>query len=205
MSFDLKTALTTIAPTLATMIGGPLAGGAVAALESACGIVSDPTTSLDQRKGAITTVMQSGQMTPDIVASIRKADQEHETQLKQLEFDLVKLNADHELAQSNVEASDRDSARKRETTTKDNTTAILAYVTIGGFLTVSIAQLVALLGLPDLIARVPPGAWALIGNVSGYLAAEAKAASAYYFGSSSGSTEKTQLLAQAPSINPNNR
>ena len=52
MAFDLRTAIGSIAPTLATMLGGPLVGGAVAALLPAFGITSTGDQSRDL--GAIT-------------------------------------------------------------------------------------------------------------------------------------------------------
>ena len=68
MNFDLKTALASFAPTLATMLAGPMAGTAVAALESALG--------LDAGSGvpAINAAMQAGAMTPETIGLLRAAD-----------------------------------------------------------------------------------------------------------------------------------
>ena len=68
MAFDLRSALTSFAPALATMLGGPLAGAAVQALESA--LVLAQGAGID----GITTAMSAG-MTPESVASVRSADQ----------------------------------------------------------------------------------------------------------------------------------
>ena len=43
-------------------------------------------------------MVQGGLVTPEIIQATRKADQEHEEKLKQMEIDLVKINADHEEA-----------------------------------------------------------------------------------------------------------
>jgi hypothetical protein len=105
MSFNLATALAGIAPTLATMLGGPLAGTAVTALESAFGL--SPGAGTD----AITKVVQTG-MTPETIAAVRKADQDHEEKMKGLDIDLIRLNADHEKAVVDATAASQDSARK---------------------------------------------------------------------------------------------
>lgn len=196
MNFDLKTAIASIAPTLATMLGGPLAGTAVIAIENAFGLA--PGAGID----GITKVVQSGNMTPEIIAKVREADQRHAEVMGQQGIDLAKLNSDHALAQENMAAGDRDSARKREISVKDRTPAHLAYMIIGGFFAVSIAQLIALMGFGDQAAKIPPQGWLLIGNISGYLAAEAKAAASYYFGTTSGSDRKTELLAKSPAVDP---
>src|SRR5690348_6272301 len=100
MNFNLKAALGSIAPTLATMLGGPLAGTAVTALEGALGLA--PGAGTDE----VTKVVSAG-MTPDTIAAVRKADQEHQEKLKQLDVDVLKLNADHEAAMAATDAGDR--------------------------------------------------------------------------------------------------
>ena len=74
--------------------------------------------------------MQTGAMTPDVMAAVRKADQDHEEKLKQMGIDLVKINADHSDAQAKIDADDRDSARKREMSLKDITTPALAWLVV---------------------------------------------------------------------------
>src|SRR3954463_3355990 len=106
MSFDLKTALTTFAPTLAGMLGGPLAGTAVSALEGALGLQAGAGTN------AITQVMATGGMTPDTMAAVRAADQKHAEILQQQGVDLAKINADHDAAIAQVTMSDVQDARK---------------------------------------------------------------------------------------------
>lgn len=105
MSFDLVTALGTVAPTLAGMLGGPLAGTAVSALATAFGL--SPGAGQD----AITKVVQEGNMTPDIIAKVREQDQKHAETLKQLDIDLDRLNKAHEEALTKLVVDDRMSAR----------------------------------------------------------------------------------------------
>jgi hypothetical protein len=87
---------------------------------------------------------------------------------------------------------DRDSARQREMAVRDNTPSILAFMVVGGFISVSFAQFVCLYVWPEI--KFPPEAWVLIGNVSGYMAAKSELALAYYFGASQGSDAKTKIM-----------
>lgn len=187
----LATALGSIAPTLATMLGGPLAGAAVTSLEAAFGLT--PGSGAD----AITKVIQAGGMTPETIAAVRAADQKHAEVMGQQGIDLAKLNADHEAAMEASAVTDRASARNREVAVKDSTPARLAYMIIGGFFGIALAQLIALMGWPEVAAKIPAQGWVIIGNISGYLAAEAKAAASYYFGTTQDSGKKTELLAQS--------
>jgi len=195
MSFNLKTAIGAIAPTLATMLGGPLAGTAVSALTSAFGMQSSGDNAKDT--SAITKVVQDGKMTPEIIAAVRAADQKHSEIIGQQGIDLAKLNASHEEAMESTAAGDRNSARQREIALKDKVPARLAYMIIGGFFVTAIAQVVTFVVWPEQIGKIPPQAWVIIGNISGYLAAEAKAAASYYFGSTTGSKQKDATIDKA--------
>lgn len=184
MDFNLKTALGSIAPTLATMLGGPLAGTAVTALCSAFGLA--PGAGADD----VTRIVQSG-MTPETIAAVRAADQKHQEVLAQQGIDLQRLNADHEAAMAQIDATDRDSARKRE-------------ISVGGMTTPALAWLVVAasvgLGTAIVMGEVTrdPTQSTLVGTVIGYVFSEAKQVLAYYFGSSAGSRAKDELLANAP-------
>ena len=188
MSFDLKTAIGSIAPTLATMLGGPLAGAAVSAIAGAFGI--NPQSSADE----VTKEVQSG-MTPETIAAVRAADQKHAEILGQQGIDLVKLNADHEAAMAAIDASDRDSARKRETAIGGWTTPTLAWLVV----TASVA-----LGTAVVMGYVTkdPAQGTLVGTVLGYVFSEAKQVLAYYFGSSAGSRAKDEIIAQSQPVVP---
>ena len=186
--FDLKSALVSIAPTLATMLGSPLAGAAVTALESAFGLTAGVGTD------GITKVVQGAGMTPEIISAVRAADQKHAEIIAQQGIDLEKLSRDYQTVMAQTDAGDRDSARKREMAIKDGTPAALAYMIIGGFFVVSIVQLIALMGYAEIVSLIPSQGWLLIGNISGYLANEAKAASSYYFGTTQDSGQKTEML-----------
>lgn len=182
MSFDLKFALTTIAPTLATMLGGPLAGTAVAALEGCFGL------NAGAGEQGVSEAIAAGKMTPEVAAQMRARDQEHAEKLRALDIDLAKLNADHEAAMAATDASDRDSARKREISVRGLTTPALAWTVVGASVALGIAAITGFV-TKDVSQQ------ALVGTVVGYVFSEAKQVLAYYFGSSWGSDRKTELQA----------
>ncbi len=179
---DWQATLKVLAPTVATALAGPLGGAAVTAIGSILGI-DKPT------QDAISKVITSGQMTADQVAQIRQLEMQYQNDEKERDFRYEELVF-----------KDRDSARNRQIQTRDTTPQKLAYMIIGGFMVVAIAQLAALMGWPDEAAKIPAQGWVIIGNISGYLAAEAKAAASFFFGTTASSQEKTQLLAQAAPI-----
>lgn len=181
MAFDLKVALATVAPTLATMLGGPLVGTAVTALEGAFGLT--PGAGLD----GVTQVVQAG-MTPETIAAVRAADQAHAEKLKALDVDLDRINADHEAAMAATDAADRDSARKREQA-------------VGGWTTPALAWLVVCSSTGLMAAVVTghvtkdPTLATFVGLALGSAMSEAKQVLAYYFGSSAGSARKDAVIA----------
>lgn len=178
MSFDIEKTLESIAPTLAAMLGGPLAGTAVTALESALGL--SPGAGTD----GITQVLQSGAMTPDMIAAVRKADQEHADRLAQMQVDLAKLNASHQEALAATDVTDRVSARSMEVSTRSYLVPALALLIVGGFL----GMVAATLGG---YSRTDG---ALAGTLIGYLSAKAEQVVAFYFGSTAGSQAQVQMI-----------
>lgn len=145
-----------IAPSIATALGGPIAGMAVTAIEKACGL--DPT-------GDKTAALQAvANATPDQILALKKVDNDFAVQMRQLDIDLVKISA-----------SDRDSARKREVDTKDWTPKVLAIgLTVGFFGLLSF-----------LIGHEPPaGSRDVLNIMLGSLGAGWGTMVAYYFGAS---------------------
>ena len=193
---DFKTILGAIAPTAATLLAGPFAGLAVKFLGPVFGLSGDALATTGAAVQAIQDALTQGQLSGDQVLAIKQAEIALTQHLADNNIKLVELD----IQAAQVVTADRADARNREIQVKDRTPAHLAYTIIGGFFVISLAQLIALMGWPDFATRIPAQGWLLIGNISGYLAAEAKSASAYYFGTNSSSERKTELLAQAPAI-----
>jgi len=168
---DLKKAAQIVAPTVASFIGGPLAGQAVAQLSS--WLLGKPDASPDEITQAI------GMATPEQIAAVRKNDQDYQARMAELGIDASRLVFD-----------DREGARKREETVKDKFPG-----RIGAFVIVAFVATTALVLLG--YAKVDS---ALAGTLIGYLSAKAEQVLSYYFGSSAGSDRKTELLAAAPAI-----
>lgn len=194
MNFDLKTALATVAPTLAGMLGGPMAMTAVSALESAMNL--SPGSGAD----AITKVMQTGAVTPDVMAAIRAADQKHAEILKQQDIDLAKLNADHEAAMATIKTADVADARKANSG-RDAVwwIAIAILTTFAGIMGAVLYGCWALLqgGITIKDVSVVAAVSGLVGSVVGYVAANAQTVVNFIYGGSLGSEKKTDALASS--------
>jgi hypothetical protein len=161
-----------VAPTIAKTLGGPLAGAAVAALSKAV-LGKDGGTHAE-----IEAALQSA--TPEVLAAIRKADQDFEAEMGRQGIDLERINAE-----------DRNSARQREVQANDSwTPRILAGVVITGFFAAVGYVLSGKVGLTGEQGT-------LVGVLIGYVSAKADQVVSYYFGSSAGSKAKTDALTRA--------
>lgn len=170
---DWKKTLGAIAPTVASALGGPLAGGVVAFLGDLLGI-GEPT------QDKIAKAFENGQLTGEQIAAIK---------LK--EMDLKREEQERGFRYSELEFKDRDSARNREIQTGDKVNRNLAYFIVGAFVATVGCTLAGFTKVDSVLA----------GTLIGYLSAKAEQVLSYYFGSTQGSARKTELLAQADSIN----
>lgn len=163
-----------IAPFLATALslGGPIGTMAGSALNAALG--AKPGSTVDSVLSALTkTPMTSEQM-----AAVQAAENDFQLKMKALDIqsvdDLEKMASD-----------DRASARNREIQVKDHTPAILAaFITIGFF-----GTLWYVFG-----HGVKPEAHDLALTMVGVLGTAWTGVVSYYFGSSRGSDDKTQII-----------
>jgi hypothetical protein len=176
---DIGNTVAKFAPMIASGLGSPLAGTAIAALEGVFGIQTGETTK--DKQDALVAALSGA--TPDQLLALKKAEQDYAAKMAELGFKNV---ADLE----QIAANDRDSARKREDTVKDWTPRILAYMIVTAFVGVIVGVLAGW-GKVDTV---------LAGTLVGYLSAKAEQVVAYYFGSSVGSKDKTDLLAKAQPI-----
>lgn len=166
---DLKGVIGNVAPSIATALGGPLAGGAVKLLTSALGLSNDAKPK-------------------DIMAAVTHADPETIARIKEAELDFQKRMAELEVDLEKISAQDRDSARKREQAVGGWANPVLAGLVIGGFF----AAVWAVLGGYVVADTVNAG---MIGTLVGYVSAKADQVVSYYFGSSHGSRSKDGILA----------
>lgn len=158
--------LKTVAPLLATAVGGPFGPLAGAAISAALG------TAAGDSKAAETALLTA---TPDQLLALQKANQDFQIQMKQLGISEEKLTFD-----------DIANARAREIAVKDCTPRNLAYLIIA-FTGACIAA--TLVGLTKVDS-------ALAGTLIGYLVAECRSTLTYYFGSSQSSQNKDATLAE---------
>jgi hypothetical protein len=172
--------LGSVAPTLATAIGGPFAGMAVSAIEGAIG--GKATTPADQQKAIETALLGTD---PATLLALKKAETDFTAQMASLGIEKDKLVFD-----------DIASARSMQVATKDPTVGRLAWLVIGGFLLVSTFECIAMVAWPTKWAAIPAAALNLLGIIFGFLANEAKSAGAFYFGSTAGSQAKDQTLSE---------
>ena len=104
--------LKTVAPTIATALGGPLAGMAVSAIAKAIGCEPDEVQS----------VISSNKLTAEQVASIQLAELELKKQAQAMNLDFAKLGAE-----------DKKSARDMQIATKSWIPPVMALGVTGGF------------------------------------------------------------------------
>jgi hypothetical protein len=165
-----------LAPSIASVIGGPLAGGAVTALESVFGMTVPPNTSIDDR----VAVAING-ATPEQLAQMRKADQDYAARMAEAGFKNVETLA-------SLTVQDRENARQMQISTKSFVAPFLAlFVTLGFF------GVLALMVFHPLPQATHDALMLMLGS----LGTAWTGVIAYYFGSSAGSDRKTELLAQS--------
>lgn len=159
--------LKSVAPTIATALGGPLAGLAVNAVSSALGI--DPEK--------VNDTIQSGKLTADQIASIQQAEIALKAKAQELGLNFEQLAVE-----------DRKSARQMQMTTGSfvppllSVMIVIAWATIQWFLLTHVIES----SMRELIARV-------LGTLDGAL----MLVLSFYFGSSSGSQAKDAMLHQS--------
>lgn len=118
--------------------------------------------------------------TPEQIAALKRADNEFAVKMKELEFTSV---ADLE----KIAASDRDSARRMAVETKSKTPQILGVVIVTAWVLVTAVLLFTV---------VDEGMREMIGRVLGTLDAALMLVLSYFYGSTSGSARKTELLSK---------
>ena len=156
--------LKSIAPTIATAMGGPLAGMAVEAISKAIGV--DPNE--------VQNTINSGKMTADQIASLQTAEIALKARAQEMGLDFETLAV-----------ADRASARQMQISTNSfvppalSIMIVLAWAAVQFFLLTHVIEPT----MRELIARV-------LGTLDGAL----MLVLSFYFGSSSGSQAKDTML-----------
>tara|TARA_R100001086_G_scaffold193234_1_gene110347 strand:- start:105 stop:581 length:477 start_codon:yes stop_codon:yes gene_type:complete len=152
MKAILKNIVGAVAPTLGSALGTPMGGMAANLIAKTLGVSND--------QKSIQQALQSA--TPEQMLELKKAEQEFETQMKELDVDIFQLET-------------QDKQHARGMFSKDWTARIIGLFTIGGFL-----------GYIFLVTLQPPeqNSEALINLVLGYLGGLASAIISFYFGAS---------------------
>ena len=167
---DWKAALATVAPALATALGGPLAGVAAAAISDA--LIGKPSAS----EGEIAIALTAGG--PDALLKLKQADQAFAQRMRELDIDVYKIDQ-------------TDRANARESNVKAGIQGYVFVLVLLIFATVlGLEGSVLFLGVPNTVDGQ------IVGRILGTLDAVLLAALYYVFGSSAGSARKDELMAK---------
>ncbi len=166
-SDDWKNLFKSVAPAIGTALGGPLGGAAAAFLADKLGVESKTVE-------AVTEVLNSGKLTPEQIEKVKLAEFDFQKFLETNKIDMAKINVDN-----------TKDARAMQITTRSVMPAVMSMLITVGFFGIlgymltddykSSEPLLVMLGSLGT-------AWVAVVN--------------YWFGSSHGSTVKTEVMSQ---------
>jgi len=162
--------LKTLAPMIGTALGGPLGGAAAAFIADKLGLEAKTVE-------AVTEVLNSGKMTPEQIAQIKLAEIEFQKFLKQNAIDLEKVHAE-----------DRGSARAMLAAVRSKVPAWLSFIVTLGYFGILGGMMTNTLEIKDsqallLMLGSLSTAWGMV--------------MAFWFGTTHGSAQKNELLANS--------
>lgn len=162
-----------IAPLLGTALAGPLGGAAAAFIADKLGVETKTVE-------AVTDVLTNNKLTPDQIAQVKLAEIEFQKFLKQNQIDLEA-----------VHAGDRKSARDMFATTRSKVPALLSFVVTIGYFAILAGMMFGWLHVSDsqallLMLGSLSTAWGMV--------------MAFWFGTTSDSGRKTELIASSPAV-----
>lgn len=155
-----------VAPTIATALGGPLAGMAVSAISKAIGVDEDK----------VSDIISSNKLNAEQVAQLKMAELELQKQAQELGLNFEKLAVE-----------DRKSAREMQATTRSWVPPLLAAAVTVGFFAILGGMMFGKMSVADNTALT---------MMLGSLGTAWTGIIAYYFGSSAGSQAKTEMLSK---------
>lgn len=132
MDFDWKMLVKTVAPTIASAFGTPIAGMATAAILNAILPEGEPRPA--DPDAYIAKALATAD--PELMMKIKTAEQTFILDMRRMDVNLAELDN-----------ADRKDARAREIAVHDSTPAILAYLLTGGFF--AILAFLITKGMPD--------------------------------------------------------
>lgn len=190
---DWKKIIAGVAPALATVLGGPLAGGAVKVLADQ---IAGGSTGNQQEDEMRVAGVLSGGLTPELQGLILKADQEVKIALIQAGVREKEIAADLD----KVAIADTSDARRTHAGNGDVlslavcvllTWAVLTGGTLWGLFALMQGEItvkdVSLVGI----------IFTLLGTTLGYVSNSAQQVISFYFGTSRGSMTKTDIMSEA--------
>lgn len=186
---DWKSIVRATAPILGTALGGPLAGAAIRVLGEA--VLGTPDATQDDVAGAL---LQG--LSPDAIAKMKEADIAFKTRMRELDIDILKLNATTEQAYLADVQSARLAGAGNEHIFWLGLSIIATFVMIMCGVLWGAYQLLHG-AMKDVDPGIAAAVFTLIGSVVGYASANAQQVIGYYYGSSKGSSDKTSALVHA--------
>jgi len=183
---DIKSVIASVAPTIASFIGGPLAGGAVKAGLAAFGITNTPEGS-DEAE-LLAKKIQSA--SPDDLLKLREADNKFKVAMRKLDLDEQKIYVG-------------DTSDARHVNAENDAVFVLGCIVLATFavmmgFSMYGAYLMVTGGMgKDIDPGIVAAVFSFLGTIVGYVAANAQQVISFFFGSSKGSKSKTDAMSKA--------
>lgn len=176
-----KDVVAKVAPSLATALGGPMAGVAVKAIGAA--LLGKEDATMSEVAGAV-----SSGLTPEAIVALRQADDAFKVRMRELDIDLERMFVD-DVKDARGHNSDNDKV------------FWLGIAILGVFVVVCACAVVGAYFMLFTDSKPDPGivaaVFTFIGTTVGYAASNAQSVVNFYFGSSKGSVDKTDALTQS--------
>jgi gas vesicle protein len=159
-----------LAPLVGTALGGPLGGAAAAFIADKLGIEENTVE-------AVSNVLNSGKMTADQIAALKLAEIDFQKFLEEKGIDLERITA-----------ADRDSARQMNIATRSWVPSALSMLVTAGYFGILVGMMTGLLAVTDSQAML---------IMLGSLGTAWGMVMAFWFGTTHGSQQKNDLLANS--------
>ena len=167
MSFDWRSLLSTVAPGIATALGGPLAGMAVSAIGKALNV---PEPTQEKIQAALAGA------TPEDMLKIKQAEEQFQKDMKSLDIDLERIAAE-----------DRDSARKGAVASGSYQELFWLSILILS-VTVTTECIVLFVGYPEALSDI------VVGRILGLFDAVTMMVLSFWYGTTKGSQQKDATI-----------